>query len=124
MISDGYELIAAMWVNVNTSGFWGSSEIDLYTLERTLTYLDIALSYNIYLSNNLFLTLGITPGLLLSYTGSQEPNNFDFRVLMGFGYKLSDKISISTRAEFGITEVYKDSYIHHIMIPLTMRIAF
>ncbi len=111
-------------INVSASGFWGSSEIDLYTLERTLTYLDIALSYNIYLSNNLFLTLGITPGLLLSYTGNQKPNDFDFRVLMGFGYKIGDKISISTRAEFGITEVYKDSYIHHIMIPVTLSYTF
>lgn len=111
-------------VKTSTSGFWGSSEIDLFTLERTFAYLDIALSYNIYLSNNLFFSLGITPGLLLSYTGNQEPNDFDFRVLAGFGYKIGDKISISTKAEFGITEVYKDSYIHHIMIPITLSYTF
>ena len=111
-------------VKTSTSGFWGSSEIDLFTLERTFAYLDIALSYNIYLSNNLFFSLGITPGLLLSYTGNQEPNDFDFRALAGFGYKIGDKISISTKGEFGITEVYKDSYIHHIMIPITLSYTF
>ena len=111
-------------IKVNTLNYWGNYEIDLYTLERTLTYLDISLSYNIYLSKNLFLSLGITPGLLIYYTRSQIPNSFDFRVLAGFGYKIGDKISISTRAEFGLTEVYNDSYIHHIMIPVTLRYTF
>ena len=111
-------------INTSILDYLGNYNNDLFTLERTLTYLDVSLSYNIYLSDNLFFGLGITPGLLIYYTKAQVPNRFDFRVFAGFGYKISDDISISTRAEFGITEAYKNSYIHHIMIPVTVRYSF
>ncbi len=111
-------------IELNTSRLWGDNNVNITTLERSFSYLDIAVSYNIYLSNKIFFTLGITPAFLLSNTGKQQPNNFDLRALTGLGFILTDKISLSTRAEFGLMEVYNDSYIHHIVIPVTIQIAF
>lgn len=111
-------------IELNSSKFLGSDNINLTTMEREFSYIDIALSYNIYLSKKIFFSLGIIPAFLLTNSGSEKPNNFDVRTLAGFGFFLADKISISARGEFGITEVYKDSYIHHIMIPVTLRFAF
>ena len=98
--------------------------INLATLERDFSYLDVAVSYNIYLSDKLFFGVGITPAFLLSNTGKQTPNKMDWRALAGFGYKITDNFSLSTRLELGLAEVYADSYIHHIMIPITLRFSF
>ena len=111
-------------IKVSSSSFFGNSEITLTTLERTFSYFDIALSYNIYLSDNMFLGVGVTPAILLSNTGKQTPNKTDLRVMSGLGYIINNNISISTRIEFGLNEVYADSYIHHLMIPVTLRITF
>ncbi|NOR75071.1 MAG: hypothetical protein GQ525_07910, partial [Draconibacterium sp.] len=109
---------------LNSSQFFGSDSFILTTLERKFSYLDIALSYNIYLSNKLYFSLGITPALLLTNSGSQKPNKFDLRATTGLGFYLTDKISISTKAELGILEVYSNTYIHHIMIPISVHFAF
>ncbi|NOR74044.1 MAG: outer membrane beta-barrel protein [Draconibacterium sp.] len=111
-------------VALNSSQFFGSDSFILTTLERKFSYLDIALSYNIYLSNKLYFSLGITPALLLSNSGSQKPNNFDMRATTGLGFYFTDKISISTKVELGILEVYSNTYIHHIMIPISVHFAF
>ena len=111
-------------VELNSNQFFGSDSFILTTLEREFSYLDIALSYNIYLSNKLFFSLGITPALLLSNSGSQKPNNFDIRATTGLGFYLTDKISLSTMVELGILEVYSGTYIHNIMLPVTLHFAF
>jgi len=110
-------------IELSSDKFFGERSVNLATLERDYSYLDIAISYNIYLSDKMFFSLGITPAILLSNTGKQSPNKTDWRVLTGFGFNFTDNISISSRIEFGLNEVYDDSYIHHIMIPVTLRFA-
>ncbi len=111
-------------IGLPVSSPFNKSNINLGTLERDFSYFDIAISYNIYLTDKLFFGVGIIPAFLLSNTGSQSPNKTDWRALAGFGYKITDNFSLSTRLELGINEVYTDSYIHHIMIPVTVRYSF
>jgi hypothetical protein len=103
---------------------FNKNSINLITLDRSFAYFDIALSYNIYLSDKFYFSVGATPAFLLSNTGNEEPNSFDLRVLTGFGYNITDKLSISTKLELGVTEVYDNTYIHQIMIPVTLQVAF
>jgi len=110
-------------IKFTTSDFWGGDQFTLTTLERNFTYLDFSLSYNINLSENLFFSLGATPSILLSNTGDETPATNDLRVFTGFGFQISDKTSIATRVELGISEVYEGSYIHHLMIPIVLRIS-
>ena len=98
--------------------------INLGTLERDFSYFDIAISYNIYFTDKLFFGVGIIPAFLLSNTGSQSPNKTDWRALAGFGFRITNNFSLTTRLELGINEVYADSYIHLIMIPVTVCYSF
>ncbi len=101
-------------------------EINMVILDRDFSYLDIAISYNIFVSRNkkLFFTIGGSPSFLVSNTGSETPEKLDIRVFSGFGFNLSDRVRISARAELGVLEVYKESYIHHIMVPVSVSIGF
>ena len=111
-------------INFTTSDFWGNIDTTLATLEEEYAYLDFTLSYNVYLSDTVYFSLGASPALLLSSTGAQEPNKSDFRVLSGFGYNLNDNMALSVRAELGLSEVYEGSYIHHLMIPVVLHYSF
>ena len=96
----------------------------LATLDESYSYLDIALSYNVFLYKDFFFSLGGSPSILLSNTGSVNPEKMDIRVFSGFGYKLKNNIFITARAELGVKEVYKNTYIHHIIIPISIAIPF
>jgi len=99
-------------------------EVGLTTLDRKFAYLDIAVSYNLYLSaeKNSYFTLGGGPSFLVSNTGNEHPSKTDIRAFLGLGFKISESVFIATKAELGIAEVYKDSYIHHIIIPVSIGI--
>jgi hypothetical protein len=107
-------------IRFTTSDVLGNLDLNLVTLERDFSYLDFALSYNVYLSEKTVFTLGGTPSILLSNTGNQTPNKSDVRIFTGVGYNINDKLFISTRAELGLGEVYEGSYIHHLMIPISI----
>lgn len=96
----------------------------LATLDESYSYLDIALSYNVFLYKNFFFSLGGSPSFLLSNTGNIHPDKIDIRVFSGFGYKLKNNMFITAKAELGVKEVYKNTYIHHIMIPISIAIPF
>lgn len=97
-------------------------EVSITTLDRRFAYLDLALSYNIYLSKtkSSYFSLGGGPSFLVSNTGNENPSKTDIRAFVGLGFNLSESVFISTKAELGISEVYKDSYIHHIMFPVSI----
>lgn len=95
-------------------------------IDRKYSYADMGLSYNIYLSKNhtAYFGLGGGPGFLLSYTGDQEPTPVNWNANINLGFAVNENISIQTKAQLGLSEVYKDSYIHHIMIPVTLQVSF
>jgi len=100
------------------------NEIAITTLDRTFAYLDFAFSYNIYLSakKNSYFILGGGPAFLLTNTGNENPSKMDIRAFTGLGFNLSEAIFVTAKAELGLSEVYKDSYIHHIMFPISIGI--
>jgi len=96
--------------------------ITLVTLDRKYAYFDVSLSYNIYIYKDFYFGLGVTTSSLLSHTGDPKPEPNDFRAFTTLGIKLDSGISIDVKGVIGINEVYKNSYIHHIMIPITVSI--
>lgn len=107
-------------IKINSGGIL--NPITFYTLDRNYAYFDASLSYNIYLYKGLYFGLGATTSSLLSHTGSPNPEKNDFRAFTGLGVKLGNNITIDVKGVLGINEVYNDSYIHHIMIPITVSI--
>ncbi len=92
-------------------------------IDEQYSYLDISLSYNVYLYKGLYFGVGATPSFLLNYSGDVAPQKSDLRAFAGLGIKVNEKVALSLRGELGINEVYKDSYIHHIMIPLSISLS-
>ena len=107
-------------VKINTGGVF--NPINVYALRRNYAYLDASLSYNVYLYKGFYFGLGATTSTLLSYTGDPKPEKQDFRAFAGFGIKLPNRITIDVKGVIGLNEVYKGSYIHHVMIPITVSI--
>jgi hypothetical protein len=107
-------------VSFNTGGIL--NPITLVTLDRKYAYFDASLSYNVYIYKGFYFGLGATTSSLLSSTGDPKPESSDFRAFTTLGLKLDNGISIDVKGVIGISEVYKGSYIHHIMIPITVSI--
>jgi len=102
------------------------SKLSTTLLDLNFSYLDIALSYNIFLNQHkkTFFILGGGPAFLVSHTGKETPKQTDIRVFSGLGYHINENLFISARAELGVNEVYKGSYIHHILFPISVSVKF
>ncbi len=114
-------------VNLNYTSTNIHKDIDAYffdvkVLDIALSYIDVDVTYNIYLSDSFYVSLGYIPSFLLSHSGDIKPSGFDSRILSGVGVKLPSGTSIDLDVVLGLSEAYKDSYIHHVMIPLTVSI--
>lgn len=109
-------------LNINTA-FLGDYDINI--IDRSYTYANTAISYNIYLnsSHNFYLGLGGSYALLTSYTKNEEPEKNNYNAFINIGIKISNTIDLNLKPEIGINEVYNDSYIHHIMLPFSISIA-
>lgn len=105
-------------------GFFG--EYTLTALDRKYAYSDLGLSYNIYFSKNkiFFMGIGGSSSFLMEYKGNEEPEKVLWNAFINMGVKINEHISISTRAHLNINEVYKDSYIHHLMLPVNVSVTF
>jgi len=95
-------------------------------IDRKYSYADVGFSYNAYLTKNktAYLGIGGGPGFIISYTGNQEPTPVNWNANVNFGVAINENVSIQTKLQLGVSEVYKDSYIHHIMIPVTLQLSF
>lgn len=105
------------------SGILGNYSIT--TLDRKYNYFDVNLAYNLFLSKNHTVYIGLGGGLsfLLSYTGNEEPSNKNWNAFFNFGVAINKNLSIQTQVQLGLNEVYKGSYIHHITIPVTLALS-
>lgn len=106
------------------SGFFGNYTIT--ALDKKYTYSDVGLSYNVYFSENkiFFMGLGGSSSFLMEYEGNEEPEKVLWNAFINIGANINKHISISTRAHLSINEVYKDSYIHHLMLPINVMVTF
>jgi hypothetical protein len=106
------------------AGFLGDYTVT--ALDRKYSYLDTHLSYNIYLSEHhtAFVGLGGGPSFLLSYSNNNEPEPINWNAFLNLGVALNEHISLQTKLQLGINEVYKDSYVHHLMVPIIVNYSF
>ena len=91
------------------------------TFTQKLNYVNLPLMFKGYLAKTFFIETGPQIGLAIShkeefdssfdlFDTSQEfdPNNFDWGVNFGLGFKTEDGVTISTRYHFGFGDVYSD----------------
>lgn len=105
------------------SGLFGNLSTKL--IDRKYDYLDFGLSYNVFLDKNhrVYFGLGGGPALLVHYTGSEEPTKTNWSVFSHIGISVN-QFQFQLKPQLGITEVYKDSYIHHLLLPISVGYVF
>ena len=91
-------------------------------LDILLSYLDFEITYNINLGKHFYFSLGYIPSVLLNHEGNLNINTLDQRLLSGFGFRFAKGMTIDFDAVAGISEIIDGSYIHNIMIPITINI--
>ncbi len=98
----------------------------LKTLDRKYTYLDVSTSFNLFIAREPQLYFGVGAGLdfLTSYSGDKKPESTNTVAFVNLGVKLDEKIALETKAVLSFNEVYKDSYIHHLMFPIGVTLYF
>lgn len=106
------------------TGLFGESTISVF--DRKYAYTDIAVSYQIFMSSahTSFIGLGGSLSLLMNYTGDEEPQKQALNAFLKIGAQVSDKVVLLVQPTLGVSEVYKDSYIHHIMMPIAIQLSF
>ena len=99
-----------------------ASIFSVNALDINLDYLDFDITYNLNIFKHFYISAGYIPSLLLDHNGNLNVENFDQRVLAGIGFKFPSGITLDLDAVIGLSEVVKDSYIHNVMIPITLSI--
>jgi len=113
-------------VNYTNTEIKKTLDLDIFSvnaLDLQMKYLDLDLTYNLNMFKNFYFSLGYVPSLLISVTSDENPNiqNFDSRVLSGFGFRFNNGTTLDFNAVIGLKEVIEGSYIHNIMIPVTLN---
>jgi len=91
-------------------------------LNINLAYLDFGMVLNLNIFKHFYLSAGYIPALLIEHQGNLDINELDQRVLSGFGFKFDNGITLDLNAIVGLSEVIDGSYIHNVMIPVTLSI--
>jgi len=119
--------IGSIKLNANYTKTNIHKDLDLivYTIDELnlqLDYLDFDITYQLNIFKHFYLSLGYIPSFLLKQNNNLNINNFDQRLLAGVGFRLVHGITLDFNAIAGINEVINGSYIHNIMIPITLNI--
>ena len=91
------------------------------TFTQKLNYINLPLMFKAYPSSNFYLEVGPQIGLAISHKESYDagfslfdtsqefdPNNFDYGVNFGGGFKIDPNISLGVRYHLGLGDVYDD----------------
>lgn len=105
------------------AGIFGEPTISV--IDRKYAYTDVAVSYQIFMSNAHTSFIGLGGGLsfLMHYTGDEAPEKQSHNVFLKLGAKLSDKVAFVVQPTLGVSEVYNDTYIHHLMMPIAIQLT-
>jgi len=91
-------------------------------LDIDLGYLDFEMKAQLYIFKHFYISSGYIPALLIEHQGNLDINDFDQRILGGFGFRFSNGITLDFDAIIGLSEIIDGSYIHNVMIPMTLNI--
>jgi len=94
---------------------------DVAALDINLTYLDIDFTYNLNLFKGFYFSAGYIPSFLLSQDENYDINSFDQRILTGLGFRFNNGATLDFDAIIGLSEVIDGSYIHNVMLPITLN---
>ena len=93
-------------------------------LDITLGYLNFEMSANLNLFKHFYISVGYIPALLIEHQGNLNINDFDPRILTGFGIRIGESVTIDLNTIIGMNEIIDGSYIHNVIIPVTVNIPF
>ena len=91
-------------------------------LDINLGYLDLELTGHLNIFKHFYISAGYIPALLIEHQGNLSVNDFDQRILGGFGFRFGNGTTLDFDAVIGLSEVIDGSYIHNVMIPITLNI--
>lgn len=100
------------------------------TFTQKLDYINLPIMLKAYPSKNFFLEAGPQIGLAVShkeeydglFSGSQEyePNNFDWGMNFGGGFKTDSGISLGVRYHLGLGDLYDDGKAHNRVLQFSL----
>jgi hypothetical protein len=91
-------------------------------LNINLSYLDFDMTANLNLTKHFYISAGYVPSFLIKHQGNLNINDFDQRFLTGFGFRFGNGTTLDFDAVVGLSEVIDGSYIHNVMIPITLSV--
>ena len=91
-------------------------------LDINLGYLDLELTGHLNIFKHFYISAGYIPALLIEHQGNLSVNDFDQRILGGFGFRFGNGTTLDFDAVIGLSEIIDGSYIHNVMIPITLNI--
>jgi len=122
---DGTVFTVKLSVNYDKTKIYKEVDAGIFSAEAlniNLSYLDFDLTAHLNLFKHFYISGGYIPSLLLEHHGNLNINDFDERLLAGFGFKFGNGTTLDFDAIVGISEVIDGSYIHNVMIPITLSI--
>ncbi|MEZ4909204.1 MAG: hypothetical protein R2771_16530 [Saprospiraceae bacterium] len=104
--------------------YLGEYTIDI--LDTKLSYLDVSLSWNLFLDHghHIYLGAGIGFDILVAHSGLLKPENYNYLGFLNLGVDITENIGLRVKPLFGLNEVYKNTYIHNMMLPIGISIRF
>ncbi len=112
-------------INYDRTNIYKSLDAGIFTinaLDIDLSYLNFELTGNLNIFKHFYISAGYVPSILLNHHGNLNINPYDPKLLTGFGIRINDNVTIDLNALFGINEIIDGSYIHNLIIPVTLNI--
>ena len=92
-------------------------------LNLKMNYLDVDFSYGLNILPSIYWNFGYTPSFLISdKENNSNVKDFDSRIFTGLGLKVGNGASLDINVVLSTDEIIKGSYIHHLMIPVSVSI--
>ena len=122
---DGGILSAKLNLNYDKTKIHKEIDATIFTanaLNIDLSYLDLDMTLDLNLFKHFYISAGYVPAFLLQHQGNLNVNTFDQRFLTGIGFRFNNGTTLDFDAVIGLSEVIDGSYIHNVMIPITLNI--
>ena len=114
-------------VNYDKTKIHKDIDVTIFSIDAidiNLSYIDFDMTANLNIFKHFYISMGYIPALLLEHQGNLNINDFEQRLLAGFGIRFRNGMTFDLDAVASIPELINGSYIHNVMIPITLSIPF